>query len=61
MDQTGDTTIRVSAFAGLVTNINPRGMKPGQATEQENVAIVRSGEFAVRRGLRELNFDADDW
>lgn len=61
MDQTGDTTIRVSGFMGLVSNLNPRALKPGQAAEQENVAVVRMGEFAVRRGLKELVFDSDEF
>ncbi len=60
MDQTGDVIIRVDNFSGLVSNVNPRAVKPGGAVEQRNVTVTRLGELAVRRGLRELVFDADD-
>ncbi len=55
-----DAAIEMRDILGLVSNRDPHDLKPGQAEEQVNVMVLRPGEMMVRRGLRELSFDADD-
>ncbi len=54
-----DSQVQESTFTGMVSNINPRDLRPGQAALQINVTAVKHGELAVRRGLRELIFDEE--
>jgi hypothetical protein len=56
-----ESEVRVDMFGGMVSNKNPRDLKPGQAAIQINVTAVRHGELQVRRGLRELQFDVEDY
>ncbi len=55
-----DSSVEMRDILGLVSNRDPHDLKPGQAEEQVNVMVLRPGEMMVRRGLRELVFDADD-
>jgi hypothetical protein len=54
-----EAEILQSTFTGMVSNVNPKDLRPGQAALQINVTAIRHGELSVRRGLRELTFDTD--
>ena len=58
MKQARPTTMIVD-FQGLATDADPRDLSGGAAEVQENLAVVVLGEMAVRRGIREVTFDAE--
>jgi hypothetical protein len=48
----------VMAFPGLVLDVDPHDVEPGQAVEQENVMSDRKGMLRTRPGLRRVEFDS---
>lgn len=55
-----ETDVPLQSFAGMASNLDPRELRPGVAQVQINVAVLRPGELVLRRGLRDLEFDADN-
>lgn len=60
MGQKAESTVEIRTFRGMVSNADQHDLQPGQAKVQVNVASTKLGELSIRRGLRELSFDADD-
>lgn len=54
------STVMISNFQGMVTNVDPADLKPGQSEVQINLNGLKGGELNVRRGLRALQFDSED-
>ena len=57
MGEPTKTMTNIAQFNGMISNMDPRDVPPGQSVRQINVMVTRPGELNVRRGLRELAFD----
>jgi hypothetical protein len=44
----------------MASNVDPTDLQPGYAEVQVNVNGFQRGQLEVRRGLRELEFEAED-
>lgn len=61
MGQKAETEVAIERFQGMASNIDPRELNPGVSQIQINVAVLKIGELVLRRGFKELQFDADDF
>ena len=51
--------VLIDRFQGMVSISDPADIRVGQSQFQINVNTNRYGELTVRRGLREIAFDAE--
>lgn len=51
-------SVEIMDFPGMITNLDERDLPPGAASEQVNVCSLIGGELQVRRGIREVTFEA---
>lgn len=58
MDRLPRASVEIRDFPGLVNNGDPSDLPPGAAIEQVNVTSQTPGELAVRRGYRDVRFEA---
>ena len=55
-----ETEVKIEQFIGLATFVDPVDLPPGGAQKQINVQGLRMGMLETRRGLRPIDFDAED-
>ena len=60
MGQEARTAVEIRDFRGMSSILDPHDLPPGVSRVQVNVTATRMGELNVRRGLREVNYDAED-
>lgn len=60
MGQPAEAIVEIRVFTGMNSLVDSHDVKPGQSAKQINVAAVKPGELNLRRGLRELTYDASD-
>jgi hypothetical protein len=54
------TNVTIIDFPGLLSNVDPRDLPDGAATEQVNCASLLLGKLQVRQGIRPVIFEEDD-
>jgi hypothetical protein len=59
MSEPAKSTVTLADFPGLIDNVDQRDLPPGGAEVQVNATCIRLGELQIRRGLREVTFEAD--
>lgn len=51
--------VEIVDFAGMIDNVDPRDLPPGAAQLQINAVSLKMGELQVRRGLKDVTFEAE--
>ena len=59
MGEPAKKAVDIRQFNGMATNVDSEELKPGVAEVQVNVNGLKLGQLEVRRGLREVRFDAN--
>ena len=54
-----EAEVTVSSFQGMVSNVDPHDVEPGQSVSQVNVLSHRQGELVLRGGIREATYDSE--
>lgn len=60
MSEPAQTEVAIKDFRGMASNLDPTDIQPGFAEIQINVNGFKRGQLEVRRGLRELTFEAEE-
>jgi hypothetical protein len=60
MSEPAQVEVAIKDFRGMASNVDPTDLQPGFAEIQVNVNGYQRGQLEVRRGLREVEFEAED-
>ena len=50
--------VEIKDFRGMASNFDPNDISPGTSQVQTNVNGLQRGQLEVRRGMREVTFEA---
>lgn len=60
MGEPAETSVEISEFRGMATTLDASDLPPGVSAIQVNVDGRHRGKLEVRRGLREVVFEAEE-
>jgi hypothetical protein len=60
MSEPAQTEVAIKDFRGMASNVDPTDLQPGYSQIQFNVNGFQRGQLEVRRGLREVEFEAEE-
>lgn len=59
MGEPARNTVTIKDFRGMASNYDPNDITPGSSQLQVNINGQQRGQLEIRRGLREVAFEAD--
>ena len=59
MGEPANKVVEIRDFRGMASNYDPNDITPGSSQLQVNINGLQRGQLEIRRGLREVTFEAE--